>query len=230
MTYVMSDLHGCYNLYLKMLEKIKFSLDDTLYLLGDYVDRGNDGFDIIFDASARRNAIMLLGNHDFDAMSVLSEITLDPELLWSPRIRYKIDLWMRNGGSVTYNKFLAMNEKKKIMALSIMDKLQIYADIEVGGRRFTLCHGGLANYSPKRSLDDYSVGEIIYTREDYSKPKFNEEGRYLVTGHTPTIYIEGGKRGKIYKNHDHIAIDCGAVFGFGLGCICLDTLDEFYVE
>ena len=44
MIYAMSDLHGCYNLYVKMLEKINFSDEDTLYLLGDYVDRGDNGF------------------------------------------------------------------------------------------------------------------------------------------------------------------------------------------
>lgn len=34
MLYAMSDLHGEYQKYLAMLEKIKFSQEDTLYLLG----------------------------------------------------------------------------------------------------------------------------------------------------------------------------------------------------
>lgn len=40
MTYVMSDIHGCYREYREMLEKIVFSDADTLYILGDVVDRG----------------------------------------------------------------------------------------------------------------------------------------------------------------------------------------------
>ena len=32
--YAMSDLHGCYDKYIKMLEKISFSDSDTLYILG----------------------------------------------------------------------------------------------------------------------------------------------------------------------------------------------------
>lgn len=36
-------------------------------------------------------------------------------------------------------------------------------------------------------------------------------------------------KGRIYKNNNHIAIDCGAVFGGRLGCLCLDTMKEFYV-
>ena len=34
MIYAMSDLHGCYDKYINMLEKINFSNNDTLYILG----------------------------------------------------------------------------------------------------------------------------------------------------------------------------------------------------
>ena len=49
MIYVMSDIHGCYEKYLKMLNKIKFSSDDTLYILGDVVDRGPEGMKALLD-------------------------------------------------------------------------------------------------------------------------------------------------------------------------------------
>ena len=42
MIYAVSDLHGCYEKYIKMLEKIQFRETDTLYVLGDVVDRGYD--------------------------------------------------------------------------------------------------------------------------------------------------------------------------------------------
>ena len=40
MIYVMSDLHGCYQEYLKALKAIDFQDDDQLFVLGDVVDRG----------------------------------------------------------------------------------------------------------------------------------------------------------------------------------------------
>ena len=40
MIYVMSDLHGQYNAFLKMLELINFTDEDELYILGDIIDRG----------------------------------------------------------------------------------------------------------------------------------------------------------------------------------------------
>ncbi len=41
-TYVMSDIHGMADLFKRMLEQIRFSDEDTLYILGDMIDRGPD--------------------------------------------------------------------------------------------------------------------------------------------------------------------------------------------
>ena len=40
MTYTISDIHGEYDQFMTILEKIHFSDSDTLYVLGDVVDRG----------------------------------------------------------------------------------------------------------------------------------------------------------------------------------------------
>ena len=74
MVYAMSDLHGCYDLYIKMLEKINFSDEDTLYILGDIVDRGPDGIKIYQDMMKRKNVIPLLGNHDYTALRMFKMI------------------------------------------------------------------------------------------------------------------------------------------------------------
>ena len=47
--YAISDIHGCYDKYISMLEKIGFNDGDTLYFLGDAVDRGPDGVKILLD-------------------------------------------------------------------------------------------------------------------------------------------------------------------------------------
>ena len=54
MTYVMSDLHGRYDKYVQMLEKIGFGDGDTLYILGDVIDRGPDGIRILLDMMGRK--------------------------------------------------------------------------------------------------------------------------------------------------------------------------------
>ena len=47
-----------------------------------------------------------------------------------------------------------------------------------------------------------------------SVPEYNKiyfEDRYIITGHTPTGFINENYIGKIYQKNRHIAIDCGAV-------------------
>ena len=55
---------------------------------------------------------------------------------------------------------------------------------------------------------------------------------YVITGHTPTAFIEGNPRpGYIYRQNNHIAIDCGCYLPGGrLAAICLDTQEEYYVS
>ena len=74
MIYVMSDLHGCFDKYLLMLEKIKLSEKDTLYILGDVVDRGADGVRILLDIAKPNNVVLLRGNHDDTALIILKNL------------------------------------------------------------------------------------------------------------------------------------------------------------
>lgn len=59
------------------------------------------------------------------------------------------------------------------------------------------------------------------------------EDRYLVYGHTPTRLLlqRAGEppEDRIIRRGRQIALDCGAAFGGRLGCLCLDTMEEFYV-
>lgn len=59
--YIMGDIHGEADLFHAMLEKIWFSEDDTLILLGDVIDRGPDGIAMLLEIIEMANAIMLLG-------------------------------------------------------------------------------------------------------------------------------------------------------------------------
>ena len=41
--------------------------EDTLYVLGDVIDRGADGCRLLLDMMGRANVIPILGNHEFTA-------------------------------------------------------------------------------------------------------------------------------------------------------------------
>ena len=230
MTYAMSDLHGRYDLYMKMLEKINFCKTDKLYILGDLVDRGEEGMRIILDVAKRDNVIPLMGNHDYMALMILSSLARELRPGEAADLRELIDGWRFDGGMATYHEYKKLTPKEQKLALMTIDSFRHYAEVRIGEREFVLCHGGIRDYSDKRPLSDYTIEDLAFYREDYSKSKFAKRGKYLITGHTPTAAIDGAEEGKIYKTRDHIAIDSGAVFGYGLCCICLDTMEEFYVK
>lgn len=56
-----------------------------------------------------------------------------------------------------------------------------------------------------------------------------DEDVIMVSGHSPTGLIDPAFAGRILRRNNHIAIDCGAVFGYPLDCLCLETGESFYV-
>ena len=233
MIYVMSDLHGCYDKYMKMLEKIQFNNDDTLYMLGDIVDRGENGIKILLDMMKRSNVIPMLGNHEYMAYSVLKKFNVEITASNYNTHRDTEDVemyenWMFNGGITTSQGFAKLDKSTRDNIIEYLGEFVLYEELEVNGNKFILVHGGLAGFDESKSLSEYDIHDIIWGRCDYAKKYYKD--KYLVTGHTPTYNIDEDYKGKIYMQNNHIAIDCGAVYNGNLGCICLDTLEEFYIE
>jgi len=72
MTYVISDLHGNYEKFKAMIQKIGLKDTDILYVLGDIVDYGEQSMELIGDLSVRYNVYAIAGEHDYLAVRMLS--------------------------------------------------------------------------------------------------------------------------------------------------------------
>jgi diadenosine tetraphosphatase ApaH/serine/threonine PP2A family protein phosphatase len=57
------DIHGCHLEFAELLERLAFTSDDRLILVGDLVNRGPDSNKVI-DLAIQHRAISLLGNHE----------------------------------------------------------------------------------------------------------------------------------------------------------------------
>lgn len=224
MIYVMSDIHGCYNEYKEMLSVINFNNNDILYVLGDVCDRGPDPMRILLDMEKQDNIIPIFGNHDVSAYICLNNYLSnqndfpDRNALW----------WLADGGKTTLESFKNLSKKEQDKVMEYFEEFLSFKELNVNGESYVLVHGGLKDFDENKSLDEYRLKDLVWERADYNKVYFKD--KIIISGHTPTHHIDPNFCGKIIKKNNHIAIDCGCVFGNNLGCICLDTLEEFYVE
>ena len=65
MTYCISDIHGEYELCMRLLEKIKYSDSDKLIVCGDMIDKGEDSVRLAKLLFGLPNVYCLMGNHEF---------------------------------------------------------------------------------------------------------------------------------------------------------------------
>ncbi len=231
--YCISDIHGKYTQYKALLEKVNFNDNDILFVLGDVLDRGPNAIKVLQDMMSRLNVYPIIGNHEYMAMYcfkyLMKEITEESIEALDEEILLLIQDWFSNGGETTYKEFVKLSPSKRQDILDYLEEFTLYEEIEVNGKSFVLCHGGIGNFNETKPLEEYSLFDMAFNRPDYSKVYFSN--KYLVTGHTPTPLVdESCEGGKIYQQNNHIAIDCGAVFGGQLGMICLDTFETFYVK
>ncbi len=228
MHYVVSDIHGCFGLYQRLLEEISFSNRDILFFLGDAADRGPMGIEVMEDLMSRPNVICLLGNHEDifrkTARGWESRLSSDEEKAWQ---RTYLNWTGRNGGDLTWNAWLRLPERRRGKLLDWMEGLSRFYEITVNGRAFLLAHAGVGRYQAEKPLEDCELHDFIWERMDYRKRYYRD--KLLVTGHTPTAFIDPAAAGRVWQHNNHIAIDCGAVYCGRLGCVCLESLEEIYV-
>ena len=228
MTYVMSDIHGMLAKFVEMLDKIGgIGAGDRLYILGDMIDRGKDGILVLQTIMDNRRIIPIIGNHESFALPMLKAIKDGTPLCTVEKLpRYKI--WAADGGDRTAKEFASLSKVWQKAVIDYIESFSIYEEIKVGGRDYHLSHT-LPEFDPAPgwNVHDVSYLEFIWGETSYEK-------RYdpyvtFITGHTPTQLIDPEYKGRIWHGNGHIAVDCGAAFDGHLGCICLDTMEEFYV-
>lgn len=234
MTYVISDIHGCYAEYLQLLEKISFSDKDELYVLGDMVDRGPEPMNVLLDMMVRPNVYPILGNHDYMALTMLSKLNVEITAENADSHLTADDItgylhWTRDGGGVTARQFRALSPEARQDILDYLSDCSLYEELEVGGDRFTLVHAGLHGFQPGKPLEEYHYSDLIFHRADYTRRYFPKWNSYLVTGHTPTMSIREDREALVYEGYGHIAVDCGCVFGGRLAAYCLESRKAVYV-
>lgn len=232
MTYVMGDIHGEYDRFMEVFRQLDFDETDTLYVLGDILDRGPHPIKTLLKLMEMPNVVCLVGNHELMALDGLrflnTEITTESVEAISPEILGNLIDWQRNGSETTIEEFRRLDPEMRREVIDYIFNFSMYEELTVYDEKYLLVHAGLGDYKPGKRIEEYSLKNLVWDRADYGIQYFDDV--FVVTGHTPTQFIKENPRpGYIYRNLNHIAIDCGCGMPGGrLAAICLDSGEEFY--
>ena len=219
--YVCSDLHGNYNLWQQISNYCDYT--DTIYFLGDAIDRGEDGLKLMLALLGDSRVNYLLGNHEIMMAAALSEYFYD-------RYDYcdSLYLWMYNGGQSTYQALQKYDVDFQTSLLKELLKLPYY--IYLKDKNIILCHSG-CDYQDLLKQENMK-NNYLWNREHLTHDWDGPEYLIMIHGHTPVQSILGDKtiNPEIYKycNGHKIDIDMGTYISKKAALLDLDTLEPIY--
>ena len=226
MRYVVADIHGNYDLLVKLLKKINFSKNDTLFVLGDVIDKGKDVDKILnlLLVKMENNAIVLAGNHEYDFVKLMTNLIVkdasDEELINSAK------------------NYLGVSNIS-IEQIDMIMNMPFYHEED----DFILVHAGVPFDIKGKMipLEQATIEDLVYDRRFKNENFLPTNTKCVIFGHTPTFYVSGQK-GKILKyqkentvgnnpkDYYKVHIDTGNYLTGILGCLRRDDMKEFYVS
>ena len=214
--FVIPDIHGCERTFRRLLETvIRPDTGDSLYLLGDIMDRGPRSKEVIDEICQLRVKGYVIhsvrGNHE-------------DMFLKSCRDRTYFYLWMVNGGHTTLKSF-GVEDACEIPRnyREIIESFPYFIELD----DFILVHAGL-NF---RIPDPFADTEAMLWSRDREAAKSLIGGRRVISGHTPLSREEIARS----LREDRIMLDNGCVYkgeaGLGsLAALELNSMTLYFQE
>lgn len=233
MVYVSSDLHGCDpREFRRLLHRAGFREEDFLFILGDVIDRGSYGAELLLWLTEQPNVQLILGNHEALLLAcdfLFEEATDDSLDRLTPEKIMLMDSWLENGGMPTILGFQRLLKETPELVDGILEYLReapLYEALKINGRKFILVHGGLENFHPHRPLSDYRPDELLLARPTLDTRYFPDAT--VVFGHTPTQLFGLEHHRRAVRTDSWVCIDTDAGAGYLPMLLRLDDMKEFY--
>ena len=164
MIYATSDLHG-YPLaaFKDFLDSAGFTQSDHLYIIGDVNDRNGDGGVAMYRWMMRKSNVTLIrGNHEQMLLDCSFIFTENVDLVhlngFTPEQEKYLLRWNRNGCIVTIDNLMSLKEidpEELKRVLQFLRATPFYQELMVNGKQFVLVHGGIPEFEPDKSMDQY---------------------------------------------------------------------------
>ncbi len=193
------DIHGHSEPLLKILEQIAPQPDDTIFCLGDCVNRGPDSRGVIerlMLLEKECKLVCILGNHE--------EVMLDCR-----HGHQGLDRWMYQGGMETLMSYGRMGTVDDIPDehWNFLERFVPFYETD----DFAFVH---ANYEWYLPFDKQPPDLLRWTSINDSEPRPHISGKKVILGHQP---------GPVRDQGHFVCIDTGCGFG---GCLTAIALEE----
>ncbi|MBQ3158548.1 MAG: serine/threonine protein phosphatase, partial [Clostridia bacterium] len=205
MLYLISDIHGDYELFIKLLKKINFSEKDKMIVLGDMLDKGEKSIKLLefLFGEHRNNFECIMGNHEHDLLKYYYKL-LDIG-------KYSEEEIVRH-----CNDFSDIREGLTIELIKELESLPYFIEYD----DFICVHASvpLDDEDVVKSLHKAEIEELVYDRRFKAPLILPNNSKCVVFGHTPTNFIRRQRKEVIPKNsyvwydkvyRNKIGIDCG---------------------
>lgn len=220
---MISDIHGCYVPFRKLLEKVDYHPDrDTLMLLGDYVDRGpksKETVEQVRDLVHDYQVIALRGNHD---QRLVDLIRTDDAAVQAK--------FLEHGGLQTLQSYCdfidenvdqeLLNQARIHIQQNFMDHIEFLETLPLyhEDSHHIYVHAGInPSYADWRTQPDY---DFMYIKKPFHDARL-DLNKPVVFGHTRAIELHDSA--DVWFQDDKIGIDGGCAYGMQLNCLIYEN-------
>ncbi len=240
-TYVMSDIHGCYDELKEMFLKIKLSSEDNIIIAGDYIDRGAQNYEMLTWIENKPSNIMLLrGNHDeefaycIDLMEVMfKKENLSADSLEATEKIYEflqeLSKTKLSVGAFDYYGTIGKLIKKHKTTMeqlgrwsAIIKEMPYIYKNTMNEKNYIVVHAGYVEDISNADTEDVyeTVEEFYLNARDDAYMCGEVQGGVVIAGHTPTIFESElpYNNGDVYSFYDEeldckfYNVDCGCAY------------------
>lgn len=231
MEYCISDIHGYYDLFCRLLDKVGFSGKDRLYVHGDIVEKGPDSIRLAKLLFSMPNAVCIAGNHEYDFLKYYRALMAQTEDYGS--VLRELRAYFSDGHLLDWE------------TVDRFDTLPFYVETDsfIGVHAGVPVQGG-ALLPPGEAKPE----QLVYDRHFKEPSVLPQGGKCVLFGHTPARYVTGKDEIILYPRpgganvpaspaaaggigaYCKVHLDTGVYLSGVLGCICVDTGRCFYVR
>ena len=219
MRYVISDIHGHYDLFRVLMDKIGFSERDELYVCGDVLDEGANGVKLLRWLADTTNAWMIRGNHEEAFLSYYASLMRECD----------------DYGAVLERMREYCGEDGRYLTWELIDYLEglpYYIEED----DFICVHAGVSmlDNGEISLLSQVPIETLLYDRRFRNPDALPKKSKCVFFGHTsldnPKIRVYSRtKNPKSIADIIKVHLDVGTFTSGVLGCFRIDDCTAYYV-